>query len=185
MKKVIFGLPVLGSELDCLADAVSSDDMMMVSALGVVPRFLVDDVFKHNDDAFEAVREAQLAVGGLGLRWPKTQPDIVTAMSEAPRDTPAWQVRNLLWMTATRSLVYLVTATNTALIDLAVLLTAARILRVPTVGILPAGLRETLDSTTLTLTDYIATEVTARTLLDNVYLQAHESTEEIKSLVSK
>ena len=180
MKKVIFGLPIHGSELDCLADAVSSDHMMMVSALGVVPRFLVEDVFKHSEDAYEAVREAQGAVGGLGLRWPKTQPEAIAVMSDAPKDTMSWQTRNLLWMTATRSLVYLVTAANTALIDLAVILTLARVLRVPTIGILPAGLREALDSTTLTLTDYLATDVTARALLDSTYLPAGSEDLEIK-----
>jgi hypothetical protein len=177
MKKVIFGLPVLGTELDCLADAVSSDHMMLVSALGTVPRFLVEDVFKHNEDAQDAMREAQSIIGGLGIRWPKTQPEVITAMSEAPKDTMAWQMRNLLWMSATGSLVYLVTAANTALLDLATLLTTARILRIPTVGILPSGLRETLDSTTLTLTDYLATDVTARHLLDYVYLTAREDAE--------
>lgn len=180
MKKVIFGLPIHGSELDCLADAVSSDHMMVVSALGVVPRFLVEDVFKHDEDAYDAVREAQTALGGLGIRWPKTQPEIITAMSDAPRDTASWQARSLLWMAATRSLVYLVTAANTALIDLAVLLTLARVLRIPTIGILPAGLRETLDSTTLTLTDYLATDATARALLDSTYLSAGREDLEIK-----
>jgi len=81
-----------------------------------------------------------------------------------PQTVGQWSTRAMLLMALTGNAVYVADEVATKNLDLMTFLTAARMLKLLTIGFIPATLRAPLDSTVLSMTDIVAGEAEPRAL---------------------
>lgn len=126
-------------------------------------------VYGGDKGGWERIRAARLICEPLvqSLKpeaWPSSAADAIEIMEDKPSVFSGWRLRNLLWMCATKSFIYWVDEEVLRAPDLAVFLTASRVLGYTSIGIMPSDLRQMLESTQLTLTNVIVGEADTRTL---------------------
>jgi hypothetical protein len=161
---IVYGLALSEDEVPPLQHLIQPH-AYLVTSLGAAQDTLAEDVVDAHWDRLEA---AGKVVGPLVRArhdfWPRNPREAVQVMTHKPQGLKMWHLRNLLWMSATRSLVFMVDPLASKSLDLTMHLTAAKVLGATSIGIMPSELRVSLDTTQLTMVDVIVGEADARSL---------------------
>jgi hypothetical protein len=138
--------------------------------LGFTPtdnQFLKQVALKHSPNSIIASEASAITLPALETVWPKlstlaplarrqfnTEQEIKQVLYSAPENVTGFLTRCVVGMCVTNSLVYR-SSDQTETPELIMLLTAARVAKITSVGIVDAESRGKLDPTILSLTDIV------------------------------
>lgn len=160
---VIYGLALSEDEVQPLQHLIHP--YRLVTSLEAAPQEVAEQVANERWERLEAAgKVVSPLVRARHDLWPKNPHEAAQVMAHKPQGLKLWHLRNLLWVAATRSLVFMVDPLSSKSIDLTVHLTAAKLLGATSIGILPSELRAVLDAAQLTMVDVIVGEADARSL---------------------
>ena len=164
MPMAIFGLALSEDEVPPLQHLLQPYGFLATS-LTAAPEEVVEKVVADHWERLEAAGKVLWPlVRARHDLWPRNPREAAKVMTLQPQGLKMWHLRNLLWVTATRSLVFMVDPLSSKSLDLTMHLTAAKILGATSIGIMPSELRVTLDTTQLTMVDVIVGEADGRSL---------------------
>ncbi len=161
---VVYGLALSEDEVPPLQHLIQPH-AYLVTSLGVCQETIAEQIAEERWDRLEAagVLVAPLVRARFGL-WPRNAREAAQVMAHKPEGLKLWHLRNLLWVAATRSLVFMVDPLSSKSLDLTMHLTAAKVLGATSIGVMPSELRVAMDTTQLTMVDVIVGEADARSL---------------------